>query len=65
MNEDDDPQDDDDPQPDAYSTLYDPLRGLRERWMSRLSWWQKALVVVGAFVAVVVIALLATTRIIP
>lgn len=52
---------DDDPQPDPYSTLYDSLRGLRER----LSWWQRALLVVGAFVVVVVIALLATIRIIP
>jgi hypothetical protein len=66
MDEDDDPQDeDDDPQPDAYSTLYDPLRGLRERWMRRLSWWQKALLVVGAFAVVVVFALLTTTRILP
>jgi hypothetical protein len=56
---------DDDPQPDPYSTLYDPLGGLRERWLSRLSWWQKALLVVGAFVVVVVITLLATIRIIP
>lgn len=56
---------DDDPQPDAYSTLYDPARGLRERWLSRLSWWQKALLVVGAFAAVVLIALLATMKIIP
>jgi hypothetical protein len=41
------------------------LRGLRERWLSRLSWWQKALLVAGAFAVVVVIALLATIRIIP
>jgi hypothetical protein len=62
MDEDDDPQDeDDDPQPDPYSTLYDPLRGLRER----LSWWQKVLLLVGTFVVVVVIALLATIRVIP
>jgi hypothetical protein len=56
---------DDDPQPDAYSTLYDPLRGLRELLLSRFSWWQRALLVVGAFIVVVVIALLATIRIIP
>jgi hypothetical protein len=56
---------DDDPQPNPYSTLYDPLGGLRERWISRLSWWQKALLVLGALVAVVLIALLATTRVIP
>ena len=63
MDEDDDLRDeDDDPQPDAYSTLYDPLR---ERWMSRLNWWQKVLLVVGAFAVVVVFALLTTLRIIP
>ncbi len=56
---------DDDPQPDPYSTLYDPLRGLRERWLSRLNWWHKALLFVGGFAVVVVIALLATVRIIP
>jgi hypothetical protein len=56
---------DDDPQPDAYSTLYDPGRGLRERWLGRLRWWQKALRFVGALAVVVVIALLATIRIIP
>jgi len=60
-----DEDEDDDPQPDAYSTLYDPLRGLRERWMSRLSWWQNALLVVGAFAVVVVFSLLTTLRIIP
>jgi hypothetical protein len=63
MGEDDD---EDDPPPDPFSTLYnDPLAGLRERWLSRLNWWQKALLFVGALVAVVVIALLATIRIIP
>jgi hypothetical protein len=56
---------DDDPQPDPYSTLYDPVAGLRERWMSRLSWWQKVLLVVGAFAVVVVFSLLTTLRIIP
>jgi hypothetical protein len=66
MDEDDDTQDEDDgPQPDGYSTLYDPLRGLRELLLSRFSWWQRALLVVGAFIVVVVIALLATIRIIP
>jgi hypothetical protein len=65
MDEDDDTQDeDDDPQPDAYSTLYDPLPGLRD-WLSRFSWWQKALLVVGAFIVVVVFSLLTTLRIIP
>jgi hypothetical protein len=59
-----DEDEDDDPQPDAFSTLYDPLRGLRERWFTRFNWWQKALLIVGAFVAVVVIELLATTRVI-
>ena len=54
MNEDDDEDADDDPQPDAFSTLYDPLAGLRERWMTRLNWWQKTLLIVGAFVIVVV-----------
>ena len=44
---------DDDPQPDAFSTLYDPLQGMRERWFTRLSWWQKTLLVVGAFVLVI------------
>jgi hypothetical protein len=59
-------EDDDGPPPDPFSTLYnDPSAGLRERWLSRLSWWQRALLFVGAFVAVVVIALLATIRIIP
>ena len=56
---------DDDPQPDPYSTLYDPLGGIRERWVSRLNWWQKSLLVVAAFVVVVVIALLATLKVIP
>jgi hypothetical protein len=56
---------DDDPQPDPYSTLYDPARGLRERWLSRLSWWQKVLLVTGAFAIVLAIALLTTIRIIP
>jgi len=65
VDEDEDEDEDDDPQPDAYSTLYDPLRGLRERWMSRLSWWQKALLVVGVFAVVVVFSLLTTLRIIP
>lgn len=62
MDEDDE---DDDPQPDAYSTLYDPLAGLRERWVSRLSWWQKVLLVLGAFTAVVVFSLLTTLKLIP
>ena len=56
---------DEDPQPDPFSTLYDPLAGLRERWLSRLNWWQRALLFVGVCVVVVVIALLATIRIIP
>lgn len=55
---------DDDPQPDPYSTLYDPLAGLRERWVSRLNWWQKVLLVVAAFVVVIAISLLTTLRII-
>ena len=63
MDEDDDQ--DGDPQPDGYSTLYDPWGAIRERWVSRLNWWQKALLVVGAFVAVVVFALLTTLKIIP
>jgi hypothetical protein len=54
---------DDDPQPDAFSTLYDPLRGLRERWLSRLSWWQRALLFVAIVTVVVMIALLKTIRI--
>jgi len=33
--------------------------------VSRLSWWQKALLVVGAFAVVVVFSLLTTLRIIP
>jgi hypothetical protein len=62
MGEDED--EDDDPQPDAFSTLYDPLRGLRERWFTRLNWWQKVLLIVGAFVAVVGFSLLTTLKII-
>jgi hypothetical protein len=59
-------EDDDGPPPDPFSTLYnDPLAGLRERWLSRLNWWQKALLFVAAVVVVVVIALLTTIRIIP
>ena len=65
MDDDDEDDEDDDPQPEAYSTLYDPLGGLRERWLSRLRWWQRALFVVGIWVVVVAIALLATLRIIP
>jgi hypothetical protein len=64
MAEDDEGDEDDDPQPDAFSTLYDPLAGLRERMLS-VRWWQRALLVLGVWVVVVVIALLATTRIIP
>jgi len=60
MAEDEDDDEDDDPQPDAYSTLYDPLAGLRERWVSRLNWWQKTLLVVGTFVAVVAVFALLT-----
>jgi hypothetical protein len=51
MNEDE--SEDDDPQPDAYSTLYDPWRGIRERFGSRFNWWQRALLVVGAWVVIV------------
>ena len=64
MNEDDDEVEGDDPQPDAFSTLYDPLAGIRERWISRLNWWQKGLLIVGAFVAVVGFSLLTTLKII-
>ena len=51
---------DDEGHVDAYSRLYDPLRGIRERWMSRLNWWQKTLVLVGLFVVVMVAALVVT-----
>ena len=56
----DDVNEGDDPQPDAYSTLYDPWRGIRERLVSRFSWWQRALLVVGAFVVVVGVFVLLT-----
>jgi hypothetical protein len=65
MDEDGDENEDADPQPDAYSTLYDPWGGIRERLISRLNWWQRALLVLGAFVVVVaVFALLTLLRII-
>jgi hypothetical protein len=61
-----DEDEDDDPRPDPFSTLYnDPLAGLRERWLSRLNWWQRVLLFVGVCVVAVSIALLATIRIIP
>ena len=47
---------DDDPQPDAFSTLYDPLAGMRQRWFSRLRWWQRTLLVVAIFVVVIGVA---------
>ena len=53
-------EEDDDPQPDAWSTMYDPLAGVRERWVSRLNWWQRVLLVVGLFVVVIAFAVLAT-----
>jgi hypothetical protein len=46
---------DDDPQPEAYSTLYDPWRGIRERLVGRFNWWQRALLVAGAWVVVVAV----------
>ena len=60
-----DEDEDDDPQPDPDSTLYYPFPWLRLPWLNRLGWWQKALLFVGALAAMVVIALLATIRIIP
>jgi hypothetical protein len=51
MNEDEE----DDPQPDAFSTLYDPWGGIRERLVSRFTWWQRALLVAGAWVVVVAV----------
>ena len=53
-------EEDDDPQPDAWSTMYDPLAGVRERWVSRLNWRQRVLLVVGLFVVVIAFAVLAT-----
>lgn len=51
----------DDPQPDAFSTLYDPLRGLRQRaggWSSK----KRILLVVGLWVVGIAVALLGATH---
>jgi|GEM_PF-6390827 len=50
---------DPDPEPDAFSTLYDPLGGLRQRWLTRLSWRRRVLLLIGLWGVVIVIIAIA------